>query len=638
MSSNPQTNNMMTGYYMQDMSNPQQQIRTMSHFLFVADLPDECCAEDLDGFFKGYGYQFSNVVHNIDRTYAFVSFENREKAEKARNELNGVKITAKYASEKNKIPKPVRICKYETKSLLGGIDPKCNLLVKNISKDVSAHLLFNTFKKFGDIRSSKLKINSAGESLGFGFISFYKVQDAINAHDELNGKLFEGKELKINFLEKGRPHVNIRNNIYVKEIPKENFDDQDLKKLFEKFGEIKSAVVLKDEEKKSKGFGFVCFLKPQDAENALKEMNNKKVFDLPNNLYVSFAMKKAERKEELIKKKAKMYKENQKMTVYAAIKDEDKITDENIFKDCITGSLKNIMGEDFEPKYIKILYNTKNAFITMNSQSEAKEFLKKIQESAEDENQYVKYSIYKPKRERVDTHQKYVSYNNFSETGSLISGQNSKSGRSQKYQNYNDFDSMSNSQSNMASYNSMPNKPKYNNYNNFPQNNMLPQKQKYNNYNNFAQNNMLPQNIALNNKKYVDYNNFGGQNNNLLPQNIPQNSNMNYMNENISGIPGMQYNIQKQKQIYNNFNNESNGIPPRFVEIFNREDPSRMKGQEQIGDFIYELAESIYGEEAGKIAGMILELGYGKLSELIINIKDLYHHIKQGHLLIQKTK
>ena len=72
----------------------------------------------------------------------------------------------------------------------------------------------------------------------------------------------------------------------MKEIPKQNFDNKDLENLFSKFGEIKSAIVLKDEKNESKGFGFVCFNKAEDAEKALKEMNDKKIFENKKKFYM----------------------------------------------------------------------------------------------------------------------------------------------------------------------------------------------------------------------------------------------------------------------------------------------------------------------------------------------------------------
>jgi len=136
----------MTGYYSNSYDTQQRQVSSaMSNFLFAADLPDDTCEEDLYGFFMGYKMVASKIYQNINNIYAFVNFETRNDAERARRELNGVTIQAKYATGINKISKPVRLCRYESKSGLTHMDPRCNLLVKNLSPQVSAHLLWNTF-------------------------------------------------------------------------------------------------------------------------------------------------------------------------------------------------------------------------------------------------------------------------------------------------------------------------------------------------------------------------------------------------------------------------------------------------------------------------------------------------------------
>jgi polyadenylate-binding protein len=363
----------MTGYYSTSNETQQRQLYNTSTYLFAADLPDGTCEEDLYGFFNGYKMVYSKVIQNINKTYAFVVFETRNDAERARRELNGVTIQAKYASGINKVSKPVRLCRYESRNVLSNIDPRCNLLVKNLSPQVSAHLLFNTFIKYGDVRSSKLMVDIMGESKGFGFISYYRWEDSISAVEHLNGTELGGKNIKINFLEKGRHRQVKRNNIYVKEIPKKNFSDKELIDLFSKYGKINSAIVLKDEKGESKGFGFVCFEKPEDAEVAQKEMNGKKIFDdVENKLYVSFALKKAERKEELIKMKEKLFKESQKMTIYAKSQNDEKIKTEDDFKNRIMDYLKRLMGQDYKPKLIKVRMEQKNALITINRTPEKK--------------------------------------------------------------------------------------------------------------------------------------------------------------------------------------------------------------------------------------------------------------------------
>ncbi len=567
----------MTGYYSNTYDSQQKQMNSaMNTFLFAADLPEDTCEEDLYGFFTGYKMVTSKVVQNINNTYAFVNFETRNDAERARRELNGVTIQAKYASGINKISKPVRLCRYESRTGLSSIDPRCNLLVKNLSPQVSAHLLWNTFIKYGDVRSSKLMIDIMGESKGFGFISYYRWEDAMKAKEQLNDKDLLGKNLKINFLEKGRRHVVKKNNIYVKEIPKKNFTEKELIELFSKFGKINSAVILKDEKGESKGFGFVCFEKPEDAEKAKNEMNGKKVFDdVENKLYVSFALKKAERKEELIKMKEKLFKESQKMTIYAKIQDDEAIKTDEIFKKRIMEYLQQLMGIDYKPKFIKTRFEQKNAFITMNNKEDARNFIKKFIEI--DGKKDIFFNTYKSRFDRKNAQMQFKNYNNFSETGSLAhSSTSSMAGR--HFVNYNDFGNQQ-----------MAQRPQ-----------------------------QMPNQRNQGRPVFKNYNNFDDMNNQFNQLNINNNAKNNFVN-------------------YNNF--ETDVFTKTYQELRRKMEPNKMiTTKEQAGDFIYELAECLYNQEAGKITGMILEYSIEKLNNMIIfEPQELKKQIINGHNLLQNA-
>ena len=567
----------MTGYYSNTYDSQQKQMNSaMNTFLFAADLPEDTCEEDLYGFFMGYKMVTSKVVQNINNTYAFVNFETRNDAERARRELNGVTIQAKYASGINKISKPVRLCRYESRTGLSSIDPRCNLLVKNLSPQVSAHLLWNTFIKYGDVRSSKLMIDIMGESKGFGFISYYRWEDAMKAKEQLNDKDLLGKNLKINFLEKGRRHVVKKNNIYVKEIPKKNFTEKELIELFSKFGKINSAVILKDEKGESKGFGFVCFEKPEDAEKAKNEMNGKKVFDdVENKLYVSFALKKAERKEELIKMKEKLFKESQKMTIYAKIQDDEAIKTDEIFKKRIMEYLQQLMGIDYKPKFIKTRFEQKNAFITMNNKEDARNFIKKFIEI--DGKKDIFFNTYKSRFDRKNAQMQFKNYNNFSETGSLAhSSTSSMAGR--HFVNYNDFGNQQ-----------MAQRPQ-----------------------------QMPNQRNQGRPVFKNYNNFDDMNNQFNQLNINNNAKNNFVN-------------------YNNF--ETDVFTKTYQELRRKMEPNKMiTTKEQAGDFIYELAECLYNQEAGKITGMILEYSIEKLNNMIIfEPQELKKQIINGHNLLQNA-
>lgn len=65
-------------------------------------------------------------------------------------------------------------------------------------------------------------------------------------------------------------------NVYVKNFGEE-LDDEKLYDMFSEYGKITSHKVMQTPDGKSKGFGFVAFEDPEDAEKAVEELNNKEV-------------------------------------------------------------------------------------------------------------------------------------------------------------------------------------------------------------------------------------------------------------------------------------------------------------------------------------------------------------------------
>jgi polyadenylate-binding protein len=101
-------------------------------------------------------------------------------AEKARKELNGENFRTKAG-----ISRPIRICKYEAKNKEADTNINKNLLIRNIEKSITAKEFFTLFQKFGEIKSAKLETNEHGESKGYGYVYFYKAEDAERAVEEM---------------------------------------------------------------------------------------------------------------------------------------------------------------------------------------------------------------------------------------------------------------------------------------------------------------------------------------------------------------------------------------------------------------------------------------------------------------------
>jgi RNA recognition motif-containing protein len=200
-------------------------------------------------------------------------------------------------------------------------------------------------------------------------------------------------------------------------------------------GSIKSAVVLVDADGKSKGFGFVCFDNGDEAEKAYKQMNGKSIWNNIPPLYVNFAMKKSERLEHLQKKREEMFKSAQKMTIFVKIKDENSVKNDADFESQIRQYLKRVLTNDFEPKSIKIRFETKNAFVTMRSPREAEEFIKKFQEYSRENTANLFFNLYKSKVERISANSYFKKYNNFNGESQLEMTMKQQT----RYQKYNDF-------------------------------------------------------------------------------------------------------------------------------------------------------------------------------------------------------
>ncbi|KAF9226003.1 hypothetical protein BS17DRAFT_871093 [Gyrodon lividus] len=78
----------------------------------------------------------------------------------------------------------------------GLIDP-CNLFCKNLDSEIDSNGLFSHFRQFGQIVSARVMRNEAGESRGFGFVSFQTPDQAAAAMHGMNGVLLGSKQLVV---------------------------------------------------------------------------------------------------------------------------------------------------------------------------------------------------------------------------------------------------------------------------------------------------------------------------------------------------------------------------------------------------------------------------------------------------------
>lgn len=252
--------------------------------------------------------------------YGFVHYETEEAAKQAIERVNGMQIGEKT----------VQVYEFKKRSERDTSN-YTNLYVKGFPPDWNDEKLMEIFKEFGPVAATAIRTDNKGRI--YGFVDFEKSEDAKKAVDGLHKKDMRTPEQKEEDEKSGRDKETAADghpvhlfycqraqtkqerqaelrakfgppttdqkqgvNLYVKNLD-EGFDDDQLRELFQPFGNITSVATPKDDRGKCKGFGFVCFASPDEATKAVTEMHLKVIKGKP--LYVGLAEKREARQERL---------------------------------------------------------------------------------------------------------------------------------------------------------------------------------------------------------------------------------------------------------------------------------------------------------------------------------------------------
>ncbi|KAK3945633.1 Polyadenylate-binding protein, cytoplasmic and nuclear [Diplogelasinospora grovesii] len=288
--------------------------------------------------------------------YAYVNYNTTADGEKALEELNYTLIKGR----------PCRIMWSQRDPALRKTG-QGNVFIKNLDVAIDNKALHDTFAAFGNILSCKVAQDENGNSKGYGFVHYETDEAASQAIKHVNGMLLNEKKVYVghHIPKKDRQSkfeemkANFT-NVYVKNIQADVTDDE-FRKLFEKFGDVTSSSLARDNETgKSRGFGFVNFTTHESASKAVDELNGNDFRG--QELYVGRAQKKHEREEELRKsyEAARLEKASKYLGVNLYIKNLDDDVDDDKLRQMfaefgpITSAkvMRDAIGEsgDDEPK------------------------------------------------------------------------------------------------------------------------------------------------------------------------------------------------------------------------------------------------------------------------------------------------
>eukprot|EP00045_Choanoeca_perplexa_P007338 m.66003 g.66003 ORF g.66003 m.66003 type:complete len:567 (-) comp14031_c0_seq1:100-1800(-) len=222
-----------------------------------------------------------------------------------------------------------------------------SLYVGNLSPTVTENDLFQTFTPFGAVSSVRIcRDMLTKQSLGYGYVNYVEPTHAAQALNDLKFEDLGGRPMRISWCQrdptKRRTGVG---NIFIRNLH-ESIDDRALHDTFATFGTIASCKVVTDKDGKSRGFGFVQYETPKDAETAIEKVNGKLIKDLK--VYVAKFKTRKQRMDEF-----EAMKKNFKNVFVKELPDD--ITEEEFvsifseFGEISSSKLMKVEGRDNKP-------------------------------------------------------------------------------------------------------------------------------------------------------------------------------------------------------------------------------------------------------------------------------------------------
>lgn len=149
------------------------------------------------------------------------------------------------------------------------------LYVGNLDPSVTEQLILTIFSQIGPCKGCKI-IHEPGND-PYAFVEFPDHHAAAAALMAMNKRLCLGREMKVNWAtspgNQPKQDTSKHFHIFVGDLSPD-IETHQLRDAFAPFGQISDCKIIRDPQTlKSRGYGFVSFVKKEDAENAIAGMN-----------------------------------------------------------------------------------------------------------------------------------------------------------------------------------------------------------------------------------------------------------------------------------------------------------------------------------------------------------------------------
>ncbi|CAI7487056.1 CFC_collapsed_G0056580.mRNA.1.CDS.1 [Saccharomyces cerevisiae] len=209
--------------------------------------------------------------------------------------------------------------------------PTVSIFIKNLNFSTTNQNLTDRFKVFTGFVVAQVKTKPDPKhqgktlSMGFGFVEFRTKEQANAVIAAMDGTVIDGHKIQLKLSHRQASqsgNTKTKSNkksgkIIVKNLPFEA-TRKDVFELFNSFGQLKSVRVPKRFDKSARGFAFVEFLLPKEAENAMDQLHG--VHLLGRRLVMQYAEEDAVDAEEEIARMTKKVRKQVATNEMAALR------------------------------------------------------------------------------------------------------------------------------------------------------------------------------------------------------------------------------------------------------------------------------------------------------------------------------